>query len=150
MKNIEYEKYVTFYQGFGPVLKEGLARDWTNREKIADLLLFESPNTEAGQVHDAGRVRREMPAEQKEIYYLIGESRELLRHSPYLEAFRAKGYDVLLLTDPIDEFAIPGLASTRGRSCKPPTAANLRTRMRRSRTSRSRTCWRSSKASWTK
>ena len=56
-----------------------------------------------------------MPAEQKEIYYLIGESRELLEHSPYLEAFRAKGQDVLLLTDPIDEFAIPRSAEYKGK-----------------------------------
>src|SRR5262249_33975958 len=48
-------------------------------------------------------------ADQKEIYYLIGEERELIEHSPYLESFRAKGFDVLLLTDPVDEFAIPAL-----------------------------------------
>jgi molecular chaperone HtpG len=54
-----------------------------------------------------------MPADQKEIYYLIGDSRDQLVHSPYLEAFRAKGYDVLLLTDPIDEFIIPSLSEYR-------------------------------------
>ena len=56
-----------------------------------------------------------MPAEQKEIHYLTGESAELLRHSPYLEAFREKGQDVLLLTDPIDEFAIPALREYKGK-----------------------------------
>ena len=56
-----------------------------------------------------------MPTDQTEIVYLIGESAEQLRHSPYLEAFRAKGQDVLLLTDPIDEFAIPQLGEYKGK-----------------------------------
>jgi molecular chaperone HtpG len=56
-----------------------------------------------------------MPTDQKEIAYLIGESAEQLRHSPYLEAFRAKGQDVLLLTDPIDEFSIPQLGEYKGK-----------------------------------
>jgi molecular chaperone HtpG len=115
MKNVEYEKYVAFYQGLGPVLKEGLTRDWSNREKIADLLLFESATTEAGKFTTLAEYVENMPADQKEIHYLIGESAELLRHSPYLEAFRAKGQDVLLLTDPIDEFAIPALREYKGK-----------------------------------
>jgi molecular chaperone HtpG len=109
MKNVEFDKYLEFYKGFGPILKEGLARDWSNREKLADLLLFESSNTEPGKFTTLAEYVEKMPEGQTEIYYLIGESAEQLRRSPYLEAFRAKGRDVLLLTDPIDEFAIPGL-----------------------------------------
>src|SRR5439155_14417425 len=56
-----------------------------------------------------------MPTDQTQIAYLIGESAEQLRRSPYLEAFRAKGQDVLLLTDPIDEFAIPQLGEYKGK-----------------------------------
>jgi len=56
-----------------------------------------------------------MPAEQKEIHYLIGESVDLLRRSPYLEAFKARGQDVLLLGDPVDEFALPGLHEYKGK-----------------------------------
>ena len=131
MKNVEFENYLKFYRSFGPVLKEGLTRDWSNREKIADLLLFESANTEdrrgsqgepaGGSPPQAGKFTtlpeyvEKMPADQKEIAYLIGESAEQLRHSPYLEAFRAKGQDVLLLTDPIDEFAIPQLGEYKGK-----------------------------------
>ena len=130
MKNVEYDKYLTFYAGFGPVLKEGLARDYSNREKIADLLLFESANTEPGKFTTFGEYVEKMPTDQTEIAYLIGESAEQLRHSPYLEAFRAKGRDVLLFTDPIDEFwpSVAGeyegkWASTRGRSSLRRTAA---------------------------
>lgn len=115
MKNVEFEKYLTFYEGFGPVLKEGLARDWSNREKIADLLLFASANTEPGKFTTFAEYVEKMPADQEVIYYLIGDSAEQLRRSPYLEAFRAKGRDVLLLTDPIDEFAIPGLDAYKGK-----------------------------------
>jgi molecular chaperone HtpG len=115
MKNFEPEKYLTFYKGFSSVLKEGLTRDWSNREKIADLLLFESANTEAGKTTTFADYVAKMPEGQKDIAYLIGESAEQLRHSPYLEAFRAKGQDVLLLTDPIDEFAIPQLGEYKGK-----------------------------------
>ncbi|MBM3981145.1 MAG: molecular chaperone HtpG [Planctomycetes bacterium] len=115
MKNIEPDKFLTFYKGFGSVLKEGLTRDWSNREKIADLLLFESANTEAGKTTTFAEYVEKMPTDQTEIAYLIGESAEQLRRSPYLEAFRAKGRDVLLLTDPIDEFAIPQLGTYKGK-----------------------------------
>ncbi|MCI0704524.1 MAG: molecular chaperone HtpG [Planctomycetia bacterium] len=115
MKNVEFDKYLPFYRGFGTVLKEGLVRDWTNRAKIADLLLFESANTEAGKFTTLAEYAEKMPTDQKEIIYLIGEDAEQLRRSPYLEAFRAKGQDVLLLTDPIDEFAIPHLDEYGGK-----------------------------------
>ena len=115
MKNIEFDKYLAFYRGFGSVLKEGLTRDWSNREKVADLLLFESADTEAGKFTTFAEYVEKMPTDAKEIVYLIGESAEQLRRSPYLEAFRAKGQDVLLLTDPIDEFAIPQLGEYKGK-----------------------------------
>jgi molecular chaperone HtpG len=115
LKNLEPEKYLGFYQGFGTVLKEGLARDWANREKIADLLLFASANTEPGKFTTFAEYVEKMPTDQTEVVYLIGESADQLRHSPYLEAYRAKGQDVLLLTDPIDEFAIPQFGEYKGK-----------------------------------
>jgi molecular chaperone HtpG len=118
MKADEYDKYVAFYREFGAVLKEGVGRDRANREKIADLLLFESLKTEPGRYTTLEKYVAAMPDGQKEIYYLIGESRDLLDHSPYLEAFRARGQDVLLLTDPIDEFMAPNLGRYRGKELK--------------------------------
>jgi molecular chaperone HtpG len=129
MKNVEYDKYVTFFKEFGPLLKEGVGRVWSNREKLADLLLFESMKTPAGQFITLAQYVQTMAEEQKEIYYLIGDSRELIEHSPYLEAFRKRGQDVLLLTDPIDEFMVPSLHEYKGKSLKavdqgePPDAA---------------------------
>jgi molecular chaperone HtpG len=119
MKNVEFDKYLAFYKGLGAVLKEGLTRDWSNREKLADLLLFESANTEPGKLITLAEYVEKMPADQKEIHYLIGESVEQLRRSPYLEAVRAKGQDVLLLSDPVDEFAIPGLGEYKGKRLVP-------------------------------
>jgi molecular chaperone HtpG len=109
LKKADFETYRKFYAGLGAVLKEGLTRDWANREKIADLLLFETAATEPGTVTTLADYVEKMPAGQDEILYLAGESAGPLRHSPYLEAARAKGQDVLLLTDPVDEFAFPGL-----------------------------------------
>jgi len=113
LKNTEGEKYLRFFRDFGPVLKEGLSRDWQNKEKVADLLLFESANSDPGKPITLAEYVEKMPADQAHIYYLTGESADMLRRSPYLEAFRAKGQDVLLLTDPIDEFAIPALGEYR-------------------------------------
>ena len=115
LKNTEYEKYVAFYRGLGPVLKEGLARDYENKDKVADLLLFEHATGEPGAFTTLADYAEKMPAGQDQIYYLAGESAEQLRHSPYLESFRAKGYDVLLLTDSIDEFTLPHLSEYKGK-----------------------------------
>ncbi len=127
MKGDEYEKYVAFFKELGPILKEGAGRDWTNRERLADLLLFESMKVPAGQYTTLAKYVEAMPADQKEIYYLIGEGRELLEGSPYLETFRARGVDVLLLTDPVDEFMMPGLREYKGKHFKAVDRAELET-----------------------
>jgi molecular chaperone HtpG len=95
------EKYRVFFDAFGRALKEGLLEDADNRETLLDLLLLDS-------THDAepttlrGYVER-MKEDQKEIYYLTGASRAAVENSPHMEAFQAKGYEVLILADPIDE-----------------------------------------------
>ena len=115
LKDREYDKYVGFFRELGGILKEGLGRDWSNREKLADLMLFESANTPAGQFTSLAQYVEKMPADQKEVVYLIGEDRAFLEHSPFLEAFQARGQDVLLLTDPVDEFTVPALGEYKGK-----------------------------------
>jgi molecular chaperone HtpG len=115
MKRKEYDAYVGFYKELGIVLKEGISQDWGQREKLADLLLFESTRTEPGKFTTLGDYVERMPVSQKEIYYLIGESRALIEHSPLLETAKAAGQEVLLLTDPIDEFIIPALPEYKGK-----------------------------------
>jgi molecular chaperone HtpG len=125
LKNGEYEKYVGFYKEFGPILKEGVGRDWNFRDKLADLLLFESIKTSTGQYLTLAQYVEAMPPEQKEIYYLIGEDRSQIEHSPYLEVFRRGGQDVLLLTDPIDEFMLPSLGEYKGKALRPVNQGEL-------------------------
>src|SRR5262249_6443234 len=107
-----------FYKELGVLLKEGIHQDWTNREKIADLLLFESTKTEAGKFTTLAQYLLAMPADQQEIYYLIGETREQLLHSPYLEPFADKDGEVLLPTEPIDEWVVGGLTEYKGKKLK--------------------------------
>lgn len=118
MKRKEYDAYVAFYRDLGEILREGVYHDWSNKEKLADLLLYESTKTEPGKYTSFEQYLAGMQADQNEIFYLIGESREMLEHSPYLESFRARGLEVLLLTDPIDEFVTQNLHEYRGKKLK--------------------------------
>ncbi len=109
MKKNEYDKYVTFYREFGKVLKEGVHFDFSRKEAIADLLLFQS----TGKTEDSFTSLQEyvdaMKKEQEDIYYITGSSFDEARKSPYLEAFKEKGYEVLIMLDEVDDFVIGGL-----------------------------------------
>jgi molecular chaperone HtpG len=96
------EKYRGFWGAFGSALKEGLLEDADNRSALMDLLLLDSTHDAAQPTTLRGYVERMKP-EQGEIYYLTGASRAAVENSPHMEAFHAKGYEVLVLTDPIDE-----------------------------------------------
>jgi molecular chaperone HtpG len=118
LKDVDYDKYVKFYKEFGAYLKEGAGNDFANRDRLADLLLFESTKTEPGEFTTLAKYLQNMPGEQKEIYYLIGESRALIENSPYLEAFKARGQEVLLLTEAIDEYLVHSLGSYKEKPLK--------------------------------
>lgn len=118
MKSGEYDTYLKFYKEFGSYLKEGAATDFLNRDRLSDLLLFESTKTNPGEFTTLDQYVQRMPGEQKEIYFLVGESRALLDHSPYLESFRSRGQEVLLLTDDIDEFLVNSLGRYKDKPLK--------------------------------
>jgi molecular chaperone HtpG len=118
MKTKDFDNYVTFFNDMGMFLKEGVVQDWSNRQALADLLLFESTKTEPGKYTDLAKYLENMPASQSEIYYLLGESRETAEHSPYLESFKAKGQEVLLFLEPIDEFLLQSLTEYKGKKLK--------------------------------
>ncbi|CAH2031164.1 molecular chaperone HtpG [Trichlorobacter ammonificans] len=118
IKEKEYDQYLTFWKEFGPVLKEGLHFDYANKEKLQELLLFQSTATEAGSYVSLKEYVERMPEAQKEIYYITGEDREALEQSPHLEAFRAKGFEVLFLTDPVDEWVVQALHAYQEKSLK--------------------------------
>jgi molecular chaperone HtpG len=114
----EAEAYAAFYRDLGPYLKEGVVQDHDNREKLADLLLLDSTKTEPGKHTTLAEYVERMPVSQTEIYYLVGESRPVLEHSPHLEAFRAQDREVLLFTEPIDEFVTHALTEYKGKKLK--------------------------------
>jgi molecular chaperone HtpG len=118
LKNKEPDAYLRFFHELGALLKEGVHQDWSNRERLAGLLLFESTQTEPGKFTSLGEYLERMPADQSEVLYLVGEGRELLEQSPYLEAFKAKGQEVLLLTEPIDEFVVAALPEYKGKKLR--------------------------------
>ena len=103
------EKFRQFYKAFGPVVKIGLNTDFTNREKLIELLRFESTTTDEGEYVTLREYVGRMGKDQKEIYYLSGDNREQMLSNPNLEYFRKKGIEVLLLVDPVDIFVIPSI-----------------------------------------
>jgi molecular chaperone HtpG len=99
--------YLTFWSEFGAVFKEGIATDREYRDRIAELSRFAS--TRGDELTSLADYVSRMPEGQKDIYFAIGDSREAVAASPYLEALRKRGYEVLLLSDPIDEWAVDAL-----------------------------------------
>jgi len=102
----ETEKYEEFYKMFGVYLKEGIATDFTNREQLAKLIKYESSHTEAGKLTSLSDYVSRMGQDQKEIYYLLGPSREVIENSPQVEAFKENKLEVLYLLEPVDEFVM--------------------------------------------
>lgn len=96
------EDYRTFWTQFGRVVKEGLLSDFDNQETLLQISSFASTHSEEEATTLAQYVER-MKEGQTQIFYATGESRQQILKSPHLEAFKAKGYEVLLLTDPVDE-----------------------------------------------
>ena len=111
MKRDDFDVYLAFYEQFGRILKEGIHHDWERRETIAELLLFESTKTEAGKKTTLTEYVERMPEDQKEIYYITGSDRTSAESSPYLEVFKEKGIEVLIMTDDFDDIIITGLGS---------------------------------------
>ena len=105
------EKYLAFYKEFGRVLKEGIAIDWKNLDAIADLCRFESMNGEPGKLISLKQYVAAMPEAQKDIYYVTGMGRRAVEQSPHLEGFKKRGYDVIFMIDPVDEWVVKSLVN---------------------------------------
>lgn len=109
----EQEKYAKFYAEFGAVLKEGLAEDAGNADKIAKLLRYASTSSDT-QTRSLVQYKADMKDGQEAIYYLTAENFTTAKNSPQLEVFRKKGIEVLLMTDRIDEWALNYLTEFDG------------------------------------
>ncbi|OBJ28592.1 molecular chaperone HtpG [Mycolicibacter heraklionensis] len=108
------EDYRTFWTEFGRVVKEGLLSDFDNQEALLAVSSFASTHSDSEPTTLADYVER-MKDGQEQIFYATGESRQQLLKSPHLEAFKAKGYEVLLLTDPVDEVWVNAVAEFDGK-----------------------------------
>ncbi len=117
-----YDDYMTFWKNFGIVLKEGIYEDFGNREEIAGLSYFASTH-EADKLTTLDEYIARAKEGQKAIYYITGDDGRILLNNPQLEAFHEKGIEVLLLTDPIDEFWPQVLPNYKGFAIKHITQA---------------------------
>ena len=117
------EEYATFWDNFGAVLKEGLYEDHENREKLLELVRFKS--TESDNLVSLEDYVGRMNEGQEEIFYISGEDAETLKSSPQIEGFKSRGVEVLLMTDPIDEFWLPMVHVFNEKSFKSVTSGDI-------------------------
>ena len=111
------EKYETFWQEFGSVLKVGVHTDIENKNKIAELLRYKTTKSD-GQWRSLRQYVEGMLPDQKEIYFITGEKMSALINSPLLEQLKSKDFEVLLMTDPIDEWVTQSLNEFDGKKLK--------------------------------
>jgi molecular chaperone HtpG len=111
------EKYQTFVKEFGRALKEGLLEDQDNQEAILEVISATSTHDPEQPTTLREYVGR-MKDGQKDVYYLTGETRAMIENSPHMEAFRDRGYEVLILTDPIDEVWVDQVTEFDGKPLK--------------------------------
>ena len=111
----EPEKYRSFYRKFERFFKEGIATDYPNRDALAKLLRFESSLTDPGAVCGFTDYVSRAKEGQESIYYLVGASREQVESSPYIEAFKARGLEVVYFTDAVDEYVVESLGEFDGK-----------------------------------
>lgn len=116
LSNNDKEKYETFWDNFGQVLKEGVIEDFSNKERIAKLLRFSTTfdGQESQRISLEDYVSR-MKEEQKKIYYITASSFNAAKSSPHLEVFKKQGIEVLLLSDRVDEWLVSHLSEFDGK-----------------------------------
>jgi len=117
LKNMEAEKYEKFWEEFGAVFKVGVHTDVENKNKIAELLRYKTTKSD-GKWKSLQSYVEGMPPEQKEIYYITGDNMSALLNSPLLEQLKTKDFEVLLMTDPIDEWVTQALTEYDGKQLK--------------------------------
>ncbi|MCL2220058.1 MAG: molecular chaperone HtpG [Chitinispirillia bacterium] len=126
MADNEPAAYKDFWKNFGAVLKEGLHTDYENREKLLELVRFQSSMGEgADDLVSFRQYADRMREGQKDIYYITGESRDIVEKSPHLEVFRSKSIEVLYLIDPIDEWIVGDFNNYDGKQVKPVNKGGL-------------------------
>jgi len=114
---MDAEKYETFYGEFGPVIKEGIYIEPSKKEKIAALARYKTTKSEDKWVSLDDYIKN-MQADQKEIFYITGDDINALLNSPHLEKLKEKDFEVMLMTDPVDEWVVQSLTEYDGKPLK--------------------------------
>ncbi len=125
IKKKKKEKYLDIWKSHGKHFKEGIAADFENREKLAQLLLFHSSKKSQDEFGDLAEYVKDMKKDQDYIYYITGFDIGLLSKNPALEAFKKKDIEVLYLTEPLDEIAVDHLKEFEGKHFKTAEAADI-------------------------
>ncbi|MFP4040502.1 MAG: molecular chaperone HtpG [Desulfosudaceae bacterium] len=115
--DMETEKYEQFYEELGAVLKEGMHTDYENRDKLTGLLRYKTIKSTDKWVSLKDYVANMKP-DQENIYYITGDNLESLLHHPHLEQLKEKDFEVLLMTDPVDEWVVSALTEYDGKPLK--------------------------------
>ena len=118
-------KFKSFYKNFGPLFKSGINSDFTNRDKIIDLLRFETTKTKEDELITLKEYTLRMKADQTEVYYVSGDKKTELLSNPNLEYFKKNDVEVLLLSEPVDVFVIPSIYEYDKKSLKSIDASDL-------------------------
>jgi len=126
MAESEPENFKTFWKEFGSVVKEGIHTDPENKEKLLELLRFRSSlSVSSDDLVSLKQYVGRMRQDQKDIYYILGESSEIAEKSPHLEVFKSKSIEVFYMVDPIDEWIVQDIYNYDGKHLKSVTQGNL-------------------------
>jgi len=117
LKDMDAEKYDPFYEEFAAVLKIGIHTDFENRNKVADLARYKTTKSGDKRISLKEYVDN-MQKDQKEIYFITGDNLSSILNSPHLEQLKEKDYEVLLMTDPVDEWVVQSLTEYDGKKLK--------------------------------
>ncbi len=117
LEKMDEETYGKFFDQFGAVIKEGAYGDWENRERLTGLLRYKTTRSQ-DQWRSLEQYVADMQPDQEYIYYITGDTLPSIINSPHLEALKEKNYEVLLMTDPVDEFVVQTLPEYQGKQLK--------------------------------
>lgn len=117
LEKMDEETYDQFYSEFGQMLKAGIPMDFENKDKLTHLLRYPTTKSDGKRISLKTYIAN-MSSDQKDIYYITGENLMSLMNSPHLEALKAKNYEVLIMTDPVDEWVVQSVPEYEGKKLK--------------------------------
>jgi len=121
----EEDKYAEFYERFSRFIKEGVAMDFTHKDQLTKLLRFDSSMADEGKLTGLDDYVARAKEGQEEIYYLLAPNRDAVDNGPYIEAFKARGLEVIYMYDAIDEYVIGSVTEFDGKKLVPIDRADL-------------------------